>query len=142
MAIYLKKWRYQGKKHRYSDRFNGFSIFVSKKNTAYDDSFSFAQLLGQQLINHDLIFTRHHAEKIKGENRPFLDEKLGIYRFDNLVLLKNAVMPSVLLECGIILNRDEELRVSSDDYRYLVADAVIQAVDHYRATLQPENLSK
>jgi len=52
--------------------------------------------------------TLHHAEPIKGENRELVNPDLGIYRFDDLIVLKSAAMPAVLLECGVIVNRSEE----------------------------------
>lgn len=66
----------------------------------------------------------HHAEKISGEGRELLDPKKGIYVFDDLVVLKTAAMPAVLLECGIIVNRQEELRLDSPEYQ----DKMVMAV--------------
>lgn len=132
---YLKQWTYEGQQRLYTDRFQGHSLFVSKKDPQFRNSLRFAKLLGQQLLDKGLIPTLHHAEKIKGENRPLLDRAKGIYRFDNLVVLKKTRMPAVLLECGVILNPDEELRVSKAGFRSLVADTVIKAVESYRKAL-------
>ena len=129
---YLSPWRHEGKEQRFSDQFSGHSLFISNKNPEFNASQRFANLLGQQLLDQGLTPSLHHAEKIKGENRPLLDKDRGIYRFDNLVVLRQASMPALLLECGIILNRDEELRVSSPAYRQKIADAIIAAVLAYR----------
>jgi hypothetical protein len=55
----------------------------------------------------------HHAEPIKGENRELVNPELGIYRFDDLIVLKSAAMPAALLECGVIVNRSEESRAAN-----------------------------
>jgi N-acetylmuramoyl-L-alanine amidase len=124
---YLSKWTYQDKSLRYSDKFSGYSIFISKKTPHYDDSIVFAELLGDELLATGLSPTLHHAEKIKGENRLLLDNSRGIYQFDDLIVLKRSPIPALLLECGIILNRDEELRVASDEYRQHIARAIYNA---------------
>ena len=38
--------------------------------------------------------TFHHAEPIKGENRELVNRDLGIYRFDDLIVLKSAATPA------------------------------------------------
>lgn len=133
---YLSPWEHEGQQRRYSDRFQGHSLFVSSRNPHYEDSRRFADLLGEQLLAAGLTPTLHHAERIPGENRPLLDAAKGIYQYDDLVVLREADIPAVLLECGIILNRDEELRVASDAFRATVAEAVIQAVRRYRTAAE------
>ncbi|GAC1439214.1 MAG: hypothetical protein NVSMB58_35740 [Terriglobales bacterium] len=49
--IYKAKWRYNGKLQSYSDRFSGYSLFVSSKNADYSGSLAFARLLGRQLTS-------------------------------------------------------------------------------------------
>ncbi|MBU0498706.1 MAG: N-acetylmuramoyl-L-alanine amidase [Gammaproteobacteria bacterium] len=131
---YLKEWSPKGEKHRYCDRFSGHSLFVSKRNGNAGRSLQFARLLGERLRQKGLKPTLHHAEPISGENRELLDERLGLYRYDGLAVLKGASMPAVLLECGIIVNRWEERRVSLPAYRKAIADAIVQALLAY---LQP-----
>ena len=130
---YLKKWTYNGKTRRYSDRFNGYSLFISNKNPKVKASQKFAEKLGKQLNRQGLIPTLHHAEKIRGENRPLLDKSIGLYRFDNLVVLKKTAMPAVLLECGIIVNRQEEQTVSQAEFREKVAEVILLAITSHLA---------
>jgi N-acetylmuramoyl-L-alanine amidase len=51
----------------------------------------------------------HHAENIPGENRKLIDPDSGLYEYDDLVVLRTAEMPAVLLEAGVVVNRAEEL---------------------------------
>lgn len=125
---YLEDWRFAGVDRRYSDRFSGFSIFVSQANGQFEESLAFGQDLGRRLIAAGLNFSTHHAEPIPGENRTILDRENGVYAFRNLRVLKDAPAPAVLLEAGLIVNRGEELALASPERRKLVADAIAGAV--------------
>lgn len=125
---YLEEWLVDGKKRKYCDRFQGFSLFCSYKNPAAEQSLALAKDLGARLVAAGLTPTLHHAEPIPGENRELLDPAAGVYRFDDLMILKNAPMPAVLLEAGVILNRQEELDCLRPERRELVAKAVVLAV--------------
>ncbi len=128
---YFSSWQYNGKQLRYSDNFQGYSIFYSEKNIAPQKSFGFGQLLGGQLQKDGFSFTDHHAEAIAGENRPLADAENGVYRFDDLIVLKTAQTPAILLECGVIVNREEELLLSSPAYRRKMQLAVLAAFQQY-----------
>lgn len=125
---YLSNWTLDGVTRRYSDRFRGFSLFVSAKNARFDDSRRFAELIGRALTAQALTPTLHHAEPIEGESRLLLDAPLGLYRYDDLVVLKGAAMPAVLLEAGVILHRDEELLLAQPAYRQRIGAAIVSAV--------------
>ena len=72
--------------------------------------------------------TLHHAEKIPGEGRNLVDRNLGLYEFDDLVVLKTAAMPAVLLECGVIVNRSEEASLQKPEVQQRIADAAAEAI--------------
>lgn len=105
---YLKPWTFEDRALRYCDLFQGYSLFYSEKNPSSEKSLELAHSIGQELRIAGFTPTDHHAEPIKGENRDFVDPEHGIYRFDDLLVLKSADTPSVLLEAGVILNRIEE----------------------------------
>ena len=127
---HLSTWKFEGKEYYYSDKFSGFSIFVSKKNDQFKNSLRFANLLGRFMTEAGLYSTYHHTEPVKGENRELLNKEYGVYRFDDLVLLKSTY-PAVLLECGIIVNRSDELTLRSDYIVNFISDAVLKAVTTY-----------
>jgi len=126
---YLSTWRYDGAEHRYSDRFHGFSLFVSKKNPQAEESLQLARDIGSQLVKAGFSPSLHHAEKIKGENRELVDGKRGIYIYDDLIVLKTAAMPAVLLECGIIVNRQEETRLTDPTNQNKLVTAVAAGIE-------------
>ncbi len=128
---YLKTWMVDGAERTFSDRFKGWSLFVSQATGRFSESAAFAQMLADRLLDAGLPFTRHHAEKIRGENRRFLDARRGIYRFDELAVLKATEAPAVLMEAGLIINRDEERLLSGPERRGRIAAAVTAAVDEF-----------
>jgi N-acetylmuramoyl-L-alanine amidase len=127
---YLSKWIYNGKEYSYCDKFSGYSIFVSKKNKDFTNSFRFAKLVGENLLKSGLYPTYHHNEPIEGENKEFLNKDLGVYRYDNLVVLQTNI-PSILLECGIIINRSDELVLRTDYMINTITDSVVKAIRVY-----------
>jgi len=126
---YLQSWDYQEEERLYCDLFQGYSIFYSEKNNAPRKSLQFATLLGKELRRNEFVPTLHHAEPIEGENRELVDKEEGIYRVDDFVVLKTAEMPAVLLECGVILNRDEEILLSNPVYRRVLVSSIINAIE-------------
>jgi N-acetylmuramoyl-L-alanine amidase len=92
--------------------FRGFSVFVSKKNPGYEKSVDCAKAIGRQMIAIGESPSLYHATPIAGENRPLIDRALGVHRFDDLVVLKTAPVPAVLVEVGVIANPDEEIRLA------------------------------
>jgi N-acetylmuramoyl-L-alanine amidase len=126
---FLLKWEYEGEHRGYSDRFKGHSLFVSIDNGDYKGSVLFGQLLGNQLKERGLVYTPHYTEKFMGNRRRILvDQEAGVYRYDQLIVLKSTHMPAVLLEAGSIINREEELLVATPEHQALISAAVTDAV--------------
>lgn len=125
---YLSRWQWQGRDLAYSDKFSGYGLFVSAKNPAFDQSRAAAEAVGDRLLAIGLAPSLHHAEPIPGENRPLLDERRGIYRYDDLVVLKYATMPALLIEAGIIVNRQDEQTLADEGFRRRFAGAVAEGV--------------
>jgi len=126
---YLSKWVYNGAEHSYSDQFNGYSLFISRANPHPDQSLTLATDIGSHLLQAGFTRSLHHAENIPGENRPLIDAKLGIYQYDDLIILKLPPIPAVLLECGVIVNRQEESELSDPNYMKKMAAAVAAGIE-------------
>lgn len=124
---YKSTWEWKGTSRAYSDVFSGFGLFVSGRNPALAESLTVAEDLGDGLRAAGLVPSLHHAEATLGENRPLLDAGRGIYRFDDLAVLRQAAMPAVLVEAGIIVNRADEEVIASEPYRAVFAAAIAQA---------------
>jgi N-acetylmuramoyl-L-alanine amidase len=128
---YLRDWSVDGKTQRYSDEFSGYGVFFSRRNAQPEASLEFARLLGSSMTAQGFHFAKHHAEPIEGENREIVDAAAGVYRFDDLIVLRTAQMPAVLLECGVIVNRLEEKSLSTSERQEKIAEAVKAAVLAY-----------
>ena len=117
-----------GRVSRYSDRFRGYSVFFSDKNADAAGSFEFAKQLGRAMREQGMTPTAHHAEKIPGEGRDFVVPELGVYRFNDLLVLKRARMPAALLECGVIVHPEEEHELNTPERQRQIVAAVRAAV--------------
>ena len=135
---FLEKWEFEGEQRNFSDRFSGHSIFISQDNSDYAGSLLFASLLGGQLQERGLKYTPHYTDPIMGRRKRLLvDVRSGVYRYDQLIVLRATNMPAVLLEAGSIINREEELRVGSVEHQALISAAVADAVTSFCKTRRP-----
>ena len=127
-------WDFGGVQRAYSDRFKGHSIFVSADNANYQDSLTFAKMLGARLKASGLDYTPHYKETFMGSRRrQLLDADTGVYRYDQLLILRTARMPSVLLEAGSIVHREEEVMMGKEERQLQIAGALTEAVERFCA---------
>jgi len=122
---FLSIWEVDGEQLLYSDRFSGFSLFVSRLNGYTEQSLKCASAIGAAMRKAGFIPSRYHADPIVGENRPFADEANGVHYFDNLAVLKTASIPALLFEAGVIVNRDEELRMRDPAVRKRIVESIM-----------------
>ncbi len=128
----LEDWEFEGQPSHFSDRFAGYSLFISHDNPNADASLLFAALLSEQLKAQGLPYARQYTQAFMGQYRrepAYADA--GVYWYDQLVVLKEAKMPAVLLEAGSIINRDEELQMNSAERRDLISTSVAAAVETF-----------
>ena len=137
---FLEKWKFEGEERTYSDRFKGHSLFISNDNPDRKASFQFAQLLGRQLRDRGLQYARQYTEKFMGHKRRIIvDAETGVYRYDQLIVLRTTHMPAVLLEAGSIIHRDEELAMATPERQALISAAVLDAVEAFCAERPPHD---
>jgi N-acetylmuramoyl-L-alanine amidase len=127
---YMQPWQHEGRKLEHSDAFRGYSLFVSEDGAHSADSLAAATLIGRQLRQAGFAPTLHHAEPIPGENRKLLDRKLGVYAAP-FAVLRLATMPSVLLEVGVIVHREEEKDLETPEVRANMQRQVLGALRAY-----------
>jgi N-acetylmuramoyl-L-alanine amidase len=74
----------------------------------------FAELVGKEMKAQGLHCAQQYTQAVMGRyQHPLLNKETGVYSYDQLVVLRKARMPAVLLEAGSIINRDEELKMDS-----------------------------
>lgn len=128
----LENWEFGGRKSHFSDRFGGYSVFVSRENPQFGSSLKFAELLGREMKAQGLAYAQQYTMPIMGRyRRELLDKDTGVYRYDELVVLRKTRMPAVLLEAGSIINRDEELAMSSPEHQAMIASGVATALREF-----------
>lgn len=129
---FLEEWEFEGSKSYFSDRFTGYSIFVSRENPKFRLSLVFARLLGRQMKAQGLPYARQYTQAFMGRyQRKLLDKDVGVYRYDQLIVLARTRMPAVLFEAGSIINRDEELEMNSPERQDIISAAVTAAVKQF-----------
>jgi len=109
-----------------ADRFAGFSLFISRFNPFPGKSLACASSIGTRMRQSGFAPSRYHADPVLGESRPFADEANGVHYYDNLAVARSAPMASVLVEAGVIVNRDEERRMRDPQVRRRIARAVAE----------------
>jgi N-acetylmuramoyl-L-alanine amidase len=124
----VETWEYDSVERWFSDLHSGFSLFISRKNRALKRSLACASAIGAALRGAGFSPSLYHAEAIPGENKPFADKANGVHYYDNLIVLKSARTPAVLLEAGVILNRDEDLKMRSEEVQKRIAGAAAQGL--------------
>jgi len=91
-------------------------------------------LLGRELERRSLYYTPHYTLALMGHHRRILlDSEAGVYRYDELIVLRQTTMPAVLLEAGSIVNRQEELELGTEERRSLTSTAIVAAVENFCA---------
>jgi len=111
-----------------ADEFSGFSLFVSRDNPQVTKSLACATRIGKSLREKGFAPSRYHADPVLGESRPFADEENGVHYYDNLAVGRTATMASVLVEAGVIVNREEDRRMRDPQVRARIAAAIAEGV--------------
>ena len=129
---FLENWEFEAKKSHFSDRFSGYSVFVSRNNADFKTSLSIAELLGKEMKARGLQYAQQYSQHIMGRyQHPLLNKETGVYSYNQLVVLRKTRMPAVLLEAGSIINRDEELKMDSPERRDIIGSGVTAAMKEF-----------
>jgi len=127
-------WEYAGQKNEFNDNYPGYAIFISNDNADPAGSLLFGSMLGHELERRNLHYTPHYTLALMGHRRRILvDGEAGVYRYDQLIVLRQTTMPAVLLEAGSIVNRQEEPELGTPERRSLTSAAIAAAVANFCA---------
>jgi N-acetylmuramoyl-L-alanine amidase len=137
---FLERWEYEGEEHYFSDRFKGHSIFISSDNADPNGSLLFGHLMGEQLKARGLQYTPHYIEKFMGHRQRLLvDAKTGVYRYDQLIVLKSTRMP----ESAQAARSSTAKRIVADSERQsIMSAAVTDAVESFCAVRRPRHIER
>ncbi len=130
----MKTWQFEGQDQHYDDDYPGYALFISEDNGDRAGSLMFGDLLGKELEAHGLQYTPHYTLALMGHRRrELLDPVAGVYRYDQLIVLRMTHMPALLLEAGSIVNRQEELELGTPERRAKTSAAIAAAVTEFCA---------
>lgn len=139
----LQSWDYEGQQNSYNDDYPGYALFASYDNADRKGSLEFGHLLGKALQANGLKYTPHYTQALMGHyRRDLVDADAGVYRFDQLVVLKMTRMPAVLLEAGSIINRQEELELGTPERHAKTSAAIVSAVEDFCAARAPSRIAQ
>jgi len=108
--------------------FSGFAIFVARESRGAGKSLACASAVGAELKGVGFFPSRFHADEVFGEGRAYADKANGVHYTDEPGLQKSAPMPTLVIEAGVITNRDEETRLRHPVLRRRFAEAVARGV--------------
>ena len=130
----LQTWQYEGQDQHYNDDYPGYALFVSNDNPERTASLLFGGFLGKELQARGLHYTPHYTLALMGHRRrELLDPVAGVYRYDQLIVLRSTRMPALLMEAGSIINRQEELDLATPERRTRASAAIVAAVQEFCA---------
>ncbi|MDY0013922.1 MAG: N-acetylmuramoyl-L-alanine amidase [Rhodocyclaceae bacterium] len=119
----LLPWQWQGRDLDYNDRWQGHSLFVSGRNPWPRESLLCASAMGARLQREGFTPTDKNAR-----HRPWADQADTVHWYDNLVVLRLARQPAVLVEAGVIKHRQEELLLADPARQARMADALATGI--------------
>jgi N-acetylmuramoyl-L-alanine amidase len=139
----LKTWQFEGQDQHYNDDYPGYALFISEDNGDRAGSLLFGGFLGKELQARGVQFTPHYTLALMGHRRrQLLDPVGGVYRYDQLIVLRMTHMPALLLEAGSIVNRQEELELGTAERRAKTSAAIAAAVTEFCAARARPIVSK
>lgn len=130
---YMSKWTFKGRKRLYCDKFPGYSVYFSSLNRRPDESRLLAEAVSAALNKAGFSPHNHPLDEQEKKRITLIDEKTGLYKFDSLAVLRGAEMPSILIECGMIVDRNEELELAKPERMQKMAEAVRRGIGYYWA---------
>ncbi len=119
----LQRWRFAGRELDYSDAWAGHSLFVSRLGPDLPRSLLCARAIGARLQRLGFVPTAKN-----GRRRAWADRQLAVHYYDRLVVLYRTTVPALLIEAGVIKNRDEEVLLRDPGRRRRMADGIATGI--------------
>lgn len=117
-------------KKRILEECSGYAIVISDKDSLLAAQNSkLGQLIGRHLREAHLAPFLESA-KMNSTNRRMLNND-GVYRHNELEILKQASVPVVRIEYGILMNSRDEKQLRKAEYREKMAKAIVEALQEY-----------
>ena len=123
----------------FKQKFNpGYSIYIANDpkypNTErhYLDALKFAKIFANKMQTLGRKPSTYHEGKPDQDNYQSIDLPLGIYNSKTiLAVLRNAKMPAVLIEAGVIVDVEDENIISSQAFKDQFAILLAESIDAF-----------
>lgn len=92
----------------------GTSFHISKDNKKYNKSLILANHIAKAVKDTGRTLNMEHASDNNIKPLELAVNDLAIYHHDKLAVLKNNKLPALLIEVGVIVDKDDERLVSDD----------------------------
>ena len=125
----LKKGEQTEKRWR---ELSGFSVMYNPNNKHSHESLRLAQLIADELLQAGFKPNSYHAKDIPRERRPLVDVARAIYTGREYVI-RESVMPAVVVEAGVIVNPFEEKILKQQETQRNIVESIDRAIRKYFA---------
>lgn len=113
----LQPWEFNGTMQRFTNKAQGFSVFVSEDNPHYEKSRKCAVNIANGIASAGFPPNYYHHHHNPKGNFKLLYKDLPVYNFNKLVVLKTNKIPAILIEAGVILNPVEANALKDNNVR-------------------------
>src|ERR1700692_2661160 len=101
----IHTWQFEGQDQQYNDDYPGYALFISNDNADRAGSLMFGRYLGKELQARGLQYTPHYVLPLMGHRRrQLVDAEAGVYRYDELIVLRRTRLPAGLPEAASSVN--------------------------------------
>ncbi len=109
---------------------SGFSVFYSRENPFPQESLHLATLIGEEMVGSGFHPNGYYGRTDSHVRREVVDKAHGVYQ-ERFFVLRNGLMPAVIVECGVIANPFEESHLKDPQTKLKIAESIDRAVSRY-----------
>jgi N-acetylmuramoyl-L-alanine amidase len=113
------------------DLLRGFSVYFCETNPFGSDSRLAGENVGQELCNNGFDPCTYYTLPGKTKGRKAVNPTIALYSANDLFVLRNGMIPSVLVECGNIINPNEEILARDPKNQEKVAQSIVSGITAY-----------
>ena len=106
----------------------GTSFHISRESKKYNKSLILANHIAKVVKDTGRTLNMDHASDNNIKPLELAVNDLAIYHHDKLAVLKNNELPALLIEVGVIVDKDDERLVSDDGERTRLVGAIVAGV--------------
>jgi len=117
-----------GRRLRYNDRIEGYTVYFSSQNRYADLSRLLGLSVAEALRASGAVPATPHRDVIADDLRRPVSTDLNVFDYQRLKVSQASPIPAILLEAGFISSRNDIRRLRSAEYRLRIARGVIEGL--------------